>query len=105
MPCKLARQPGGTFKARVGARITVDVRSDQPAETVHIFYAGEQDGEAPFEFVVQRGAFPLLLAAVGVEQDQRMLVVEDDGTEQGCPVKRFSWSRAHFHTTLVIEGV
>lgn len=104
MACKLVRQPGGTFTAPAGSKITIAVRSDQPARTVRITYAGEQDGDAPFEFRVRKGRNLLLVVAVGVAQDQRMLVVEVDGATD-CPLKRFSWSSTHFHTTLPVEGV
>lgn len=104
MACKLTRVPGGGFEAAVGSKIIVDVRSEDPASTVRIAYAGEQDGEPPFEFRVKKGRNLLLLVALGVSQDQRMTVVEVDG-DNDCPLKRFSWSSTNFHTALAIEGV
>jgi hypothetical protein len=103
MACKLTRIPGGTFTARAGAKVEVDVRSDEPASTVRIIYAGDQDGEAPFEFTVKEGRHLLLVVALGVNNQQRMNVVEVDG-EDDCQLKRFSWSTSRFHTTLPIEG-
>jgi hypothetical protein len=103
MACKLTRKPGGTFVAAVGSKIVVDVRSDRPAATVRIAYAGEQDGEAPFEFRLKKGRHMLLVVALGLNREDIMTVVEVDD-EDDCPLKRFAWSSEHFLTTLAIEG-
>lgn len=104
MACKLTRQPDGSFQGKSDAKVQVDIRSDQPASTVRIIYAGVQDGDAPFEFKIKSGMNKLLIAAVGVKNDQRMRVVEVDGKNE-CHLRNFFWSSTHFHTTLDIEGV
>jgi hypothetical protein len=103
MACKLTRIAGGTFQGRTGARVAVDVRSDARAKTVRIAYAGEQDGQAPFEFTVKRGLNQLLVVALGVQDGQKMTVVEV-GTDD-CPLRRFAWSTTHFFTAITIQGI
>ncbi len=105
MACKLTRQPDGSFQAKTGEKVQVDVRSDDgAAKTVRITYAGEQDGAAPFEFETKADKNKLLIVAVGVKDDQKMEVVEVDGANE-CHLKNFFWSSTHFHTTLDIVGV
>lgn len=103
MACKMTRERGGSFTAPIGSKITIDIRSDQPAETVRIIYGGEQDGETPFEFRVKGGKHALLVVALGAKQDQRMTLVELSG-QQECALKRFTWSSTHFHTAINVEG-
>ena len=104
MPCVLKRRPDGVFVGPTGKKVQVDIDSDQPASTVRIIYAGEQDGEAPFEFKIKAGLQVLLIVAVGVANDQLMRVMEVSGTQR-CPLRKFFWSSTHFHTALEIEGV
>jgi hypothetical protein len=104
MPCVLRRRADGVFEAPAGKKVQVDVQSAQPATTVRLIYAGEQDGEAPFEFKIKAGRQKLLIVALGVTDDQMMRVVEVSGTTS-CPLRKFFWSNTHFHTTLDIEGV
>ncbi|HYR83801.1 MAG TPA: hypothetical protein VE422_06965 [Terriglobia bacterium] len=104
MACKLTKQDNGSFRGDNGAVVTVGLRSDEPASTVRIIYAGEEDGEAPFEFTLKPGKSKLLIAALGIKNNQKMRVVELDGVTE-CPLKTFFWSSTHFHTTLDIEGV
>ena len=103
MACSLTRLEDGSFRGKNGATVRVDIRSQDPASTVRIIYAGEEDGEAPFEFTIKPGKTKLLIAALGVENNQRMSVVELDGASE-CALKTFFWSSTHFHTTLDIEG-
>lgn len=103
MACKLTRQADGSFQGETGANVQVDVRSNQPASTVRIIYAGDQDGDAPFEFTIKSGKNKLLIVAVGVTNDQKMRVVEVDGQNE-CHLRNFFWSSTHFHTALDIEG-
>ncbi|MEO5823671.1 MAG: hypothetical protein ABIT71_24465 [Vicinamibacteraceae bacterium] len=84
--------------------MTLELRSPGAAGLVQIFYAGEEDGVAPFEFVIRKGKNKLLLVAVGAVDRQRMLVLETFGAGE-CPLKLFTWTRTHFFTTLDIEGV
>jgi hypothetical protein len=104
MPCVLRRRDDGVFEGPTGKKVRVDVVSAQPAATVRLIYAGEQDGEAPFEFKIKPGAQKLLIVALGVTNDQVMHVVEVSGN-QNCPLRKFFWSSTHFHTMLDIEGV
>lgn len=104
MGCVLKRQGDGSFQGKTGRKIQVDVRSTQPASTVRIIYAAEQDGVTPFELTIKAGRQKLLIAALGVVNDQRMRVVEVADPED-CHLKNFFWSSTHFHTTLDIEGV
>ena len=104
MACKLTRQADGSFQGKTGAKVQVDVRSDSAASAVRIAYAGEQDGEPPFEFKIKSGRNKLLVVALGVKNDQLMRVVEVDGAND-CHLRNFFWSSTHFHTTLDIEGV
>lgn len=104
MGCKLTRQPNGGFRGPAEERVRIDVRSDQPASVVRIAYAGEQDGDPPFEFLIRQGENKLLVVALGAQDGQKITVVELEG-ENACPLKRFFWSRTHFHTTLDIEGI
>jgi hypothetical protein len=103
MACTLIRQDDGTFAGKRGRTVRVDVQSDRPASVVRISYAGEQDGTAPFEFTVKPGRQKLLITALGVDNDQRMKVVEI-AAGQPCHLKNFFWSATHFHTTLDIVG-
>ena len=104
MGCRLTRQPDGRFRGRAGETVRIEVRSGDPANTVRIAYAGKQDGDPPFDFVIQQGENKLLVVALGAQDGQKMTVVEVEG-ENVCPLKRFFWSRTHFHTTLDIEGI
>ena len=103
MACKLKREPGGTFTAPVGSKIEIDVRSDTPAQTVRITYAGEQDGEGPFEFKVKEGKHVVLVVALGLEENQRMTLVEIAGEDE-CALKRFTWSSTNFSTAIAVKG-
>lgn len=103
MACKLTREGGGVFSAPIGSKIAIDVRSDTPAQTVRISYAGEQDGEAPFEFKVKEGRHVALLVALGAEESQRMTLVEVSGDED-CTLKRFTWSSTNFSTSIIVKG-
>jgi hypothetical protein len=104
MACKLTREEDGSFTGRNGQTVQVDVRSEDTASTVRIIYAGEDDGDAPFEFTIKPGRNKLLVAALGVDDNQRMRVVELDG-DTVCPLKTFFWSTTNFHTTLDINGI
>lgn len=103
MPSKLKRRDDGTFTGKTGAEVEVALRSESPASTVRIIYAGEEDGEAPFTFDIKRGENDLLIVAVGADEDQKMIVVEvTDGED--ARLKSFFWSNTRFFTTLTIEG-
>lgn len=104
MSCTLTREPGGVFTAPVGSQVEIDIRSERPAETVRISYAGDQDGEAPFEFTVKEGKHVVLVVALGVEERQRMTLVEISGEDE-CPLKRFTWSTTNFSTSIAVKGV
>src|SRR5215510_3465731 len=106
MACVLKQQTNGSVQGPTGATVTVAVRSKQTASTVQIFYAGTQDGQAPFQFTIQQGLNKLLIAALGVTNGQRMSVVEVDGA-QDCnpPLQIFFWSSTSFFTALDIVGV
>jgi hypothetical protein len=92
------------FEAPTGKKVEINLESALPAKTVRLTYAGEEDGEAPFEFKIKAGPQKLLLVAVGVKNNQTMSVVEVSGNTS-CPLRKFFWSNTHFHTTLDIEGV
>jgi hypothetical protein len=108
MACVLKRGDDGVFRGKSGQTVEIDVESDKPAVLVKLFYAGDQDGEAPFEFNVRKGRQKLLVVAAGVETDedepQHMRIVERSGGED-CFLRHFFWTPTHFHTTLDIEGV
>lgn len=103
MPAKL-KEHHGTFRAPVGSTITVEVRSDKPASTVRIIYAGQHDGAAPFQFTVKPGVNKLLAAAIGVRDGQEMRLVELDGAVENA-LRSFFWTSTSFHTTVNIEGI
>lgn len=100
----LIRQSDGTFRGATGTMVRLEIRSDRPASTVRLFYAGDEDGEPPFEIRIRPGRNKLLVAALGAEDGQRLRVVEVDGAVD-AHLKNFFWSSTHFHTTLDIEGV
>lgn len=104
MACKLTNMEG-VFEGAAGETVTIEVRSEQPAEVVKIFYAGETDGEPPFQFQIKEGLHKLLVAAVGLEAGQKIRVVEVDAQGNECDLRNFFWSPDHFHTTLDIAGV
>ena len=105
MACNLTRQPDGSFQGKIGSKIQIVVRSDEnAAEIVRLFYAGEQDVDAPYEFEIKADKNKLLIVAIGVKDDQRMRIVELEGSCE-CHLKNFFWSSTHFHTTLDIVGV
>jgi hypothetical protein len=100
----LTRRPDGIFEGPIGKTVRVDVRSKDPVRTVEIFYAGEVDGEAPFEFEIKSGRHKLLVVALGSDSDQKVNVVEIANDEEHH-LRFFFWSTSHFSTTLTIEGV
>jgi hypothetical protein len=108
MACTLERRDDGVFEGKTGRTIQIDIDSDQPAALVKLFYGGDLDGEAPFEFKIRKGPQKLLVVAAGVESDeentQHMRIVERSGGED-CFLRHFFWTPKHFHTTLDIEGV
>jgi hypothetical protein len=83
--------------------VRIDLRSEKPATLVRIFYAGEQDGDVPFEFTIKAGRQKLLLVASGAERNQRMRIVELSGRDV-CQLRNFFWSPTNFSTVLDIEG-
>jgi hypothetical protein len=104
MACKLKREPGGAFSAPAGSKIAVNIRSDKPAQTVSISYAvDQQDSEEPYEFTVRKGSHVLELVALGVEENQRMTLVEVS-EDKDCPLKKFSWSSEHHKTAIDVKG-
>lgn len=104
MPCNLKRrQSDGVFVGTTGRKIRIDVQSQAEASLVKLMYAGELDGEPPFEFTIKAGRQKLLIAAIGVDDDQLMKIVELSGGD-ACFLRNFFWSTTHFHTTLDIEG-
>lgn len=104
MPCSLERNDEGVFVGPKGKKVRIDVRSDTPASLVQLFYAGEKDGEPPFEFTIKAGKQKLLIVAAGMGGPQRMKIVELSGAEV-CPLRNFFWSNTNFSTLLDIEGV
>lgn len=104
MACSLERNDEGVFVGPTGRKVRIDVRSDKPAALVQLFYAGEQDGEPPFEFTIKAGKQKLLIVAAGVDRPQRMKIVELSGAAV-CPLRNFFWSNTNFSTLLDIEGV
>ena len=103
MACVLSRQ-NRVFQGTVGSDVRIAVRSNTPAGTVRIVYAGDQDSTPPFTFKIKEGKHKLLVWAVGCESGQKMQVVEVDGRND-CRLRTFFWSGANFFTTLTIEGV
>ena len=89
MACKLTRDANGVFHAQTGSRIQINTTSSLPARVVRILYAGQQDGEAPLEITVEQGQHKLLVAAVGVEEDQLIRIVEVDGGNT-CPLRNLT---------------
>ena len=103
MACVLSRH-GRVFQGLIGRNVEVAVRSQSPANTVRIAYAGSQDGTPPFTFAVQAGKNKLLVQALGCNNAQRITVVEVDGAVD-CKLKTFRWSGTNFFTTMTIEGL
>ncbi|MCC7123436.1 MAG: hypothetical protein IT178_01200 [Acidobacteria bacterium] len=106
MDCNLKRRKSdGVFVGKAGQKVCVDLVPDdgKPASLVQLFYAGESDGTAPFEFTIVKGSHKLLVVASGVDGEQRMKIVERAGDAE-CFLRRFFWSPSNFHTTLDIEG-
>ena len=100
----LTRRDDGIFEGKIGEKVEVDVRSDESVKTVRIFYAGEDDGSAPFEFVIKEGVNKLLVVALGAGSNQKVNVVELlDGNEHH--LRFFFWSTMNFSATLTVEGV
>jgi hypothetical protein len=86
--------------------VTIDVVSEQAARVSHVFYAGEHDGEAPFEITIQAGLQQLLVVVLGEAPaglTQKVFVVEQ-GAED-CQLRMFKWSTKRFSIALDVEGV
>lgn len=106
MACVLRRRPDGVFEGTTGATVAIDLTSNQPSRLVHLFYAGEHDGTAPFQFTIRPGKNKLLVVAVGTAVaglTQRMVIIEAGSPP--CPLRLFFWSTTNFSTMLDIEGV
>lgn len=101
---KLRRIDGGKFAGKAGEDVTITTRSDQPADIVCILYNGVIDGEAPFDFTIEPNENGLYIVAFGVQQPQRIYIVEKEGDEE-YDLKYFYWSAANPGTKLPIVGV
>jgi hypothetical protein len=79
MAFKLERQNEGTWEGESGATVTLDIRSEQPAQVVRIVYAGKEDNTSPFQFNIRKNLAAALVIALGVKNGQEVEIHEVDG--------------------------
>jgi len=104
MAFKLQRLNTGDWQGKIGETVSIDVRSNQNAQTVRITYGGKVDSTAPFQFDIRSGLAALLVTALGVKNGQEVEIVEVDGTKTQI-LKSFFWSKQKFFDFVNVQGV
>lgn len=103
MAFQLTRTNTGIWVGAIGATVTIDVRSVQPASVVRITYAGKEDGTPPFQFDIKKGLAAVLVATVAVKNGQEVEILEIDGA-QSQVLKSFFWSKEKFFDFVQVRG-